>query len=229
MDEHRTDRRASRYPVARAIRLKLEIRHICIARFGFAGAVPSGDASRVGLAQPPALDGRQLPAPPLFAGSGPPAAPGAWLARAENVGRGKVVPGTTLADLDHVYPELPVFGRHLGQFRPLLNPAGILAEFVPIHVGDVGQLGPAADRAGRIGGFTMELGRAEQIGVRVADVRDRSVPGQHRGERCPPGKPVIHDRSPNSHPRQRTTEAAALRAPDGLLRGVSAAGPGNGG
>jgi hypothetical protein len=55
------------------------------------------------------------------------------------------------------------------------------------------------------------------------------VPGQHGGERCPPGKPVIHDRSPNSHPRQRTTEAAALRAPDGLLRGVSAAGPGNGG
>ena len=37
MDEHRTDRRASRYPVARAIRLKLEIRHICIARFGLPG------------------------------------------------------------------------------------------------------------------------------------------------------------------------------------------------
>ena len=71
---------------------------------------------------------------------GPAYCAGAWLTRAENVGRGKVVPGTTLADLDHIYPELAVFGRHLGQFRALLYPAGVVAEFVPVHVGDVGEL-----------------------------------------------------------------------------------------
>ena len=62
MGEHRTDRRASRYPVARAIRLKLEIRHICMARFGLPGlfrlVTPAGWGW---LSRPPWMGGSFLP------------------------------------------------------------------------------------------------------------------------------------------------------------------------
>jgi hypothetical protein len=60
--EHRADRRASRYPVGRAIRLRLEIRHICMARFGLPGCsrvlLPAG---RGWLSRPPWMGGSFLP------------------------------------------------------------------------------------------------------------------------------------------------------------------------
>ena len=59
-----------------------------------------------------------------------------------------MVPRTTLADLDDVHLELAVFGGHLVQLRGLLDPALVPPEFVAVHVGDVGELYLAADRAG---------------------------------------------------------------------------------
>ena len=127
-----------------------------------------------------------------------------------------MVPGTTLADLDHIYPELSVFGRHLGEFRSLLNPARIRPEFVPVHVGDVGQLGPAADGAGRPRSPHHETwppgagkgGRRRRRRPWCArPARRRALPaGQARNPR-----PIA-----DSHPRQRTTEAGTGRELPGI-------------
>src|SRR5215471_18690068 len=68
-------------------------------------------------------------------------APGTRLARAKNIGRSKVVPATTLTDLNDVRPELPIFGGHLGQFARLLDPPFIPAQLIPVDVRHVGELG----------------------------------------------------------------------------------------
>jgi len=90
-----------------------------------------------------------------------------------------VVPATTLADLNDVRPELAIFGGHLGKFRGLLYPPFIMAKLIPVHVGDMGELDPAADRAAGLRRLAVELGRTEQIGMRVADVRNRRVTSEH--------------------------------------------------
>src|SRR5215469_11816592 len=102
-------------------------------------------------------------------------APGARLARAKNIGRSKVVPATTLTDLDDVRPELPIFAGHLGQFIRLLDPPFVPAQLIPVHVRHVGELGAAADRAAGAGRLAVELSGTEQVRMRVADVRDRGV------------------------------------------------------
>ena len=71
-----------------------------------------------------------------------------------------MVPGATLADLDHVDLELRVFRRHFVQFWALLDAPFIAAELVAVDVGDVGELDLLADRARDIGRLTVELGRA---------------------------------------------------------------------
>ena len=116
----------------------------------------------------------------LLAGPGPgTSAPGARLAGAENIGRSEVVPATTLADLNDIRPELAIFGGHLGKFGALLYPPFIMAELIPVHIGDMGELDPAADRAAGLRRLTMELGGTEQVGMRVADVRNRRVTSEH--------------------------------------------------
>ena len=139
-------------------------------------------------------------------------APGARLTCAEYVGRSEVVPGTTLADLDDVNLELPVFQRHFIEFWPPLDPSFILAEFVAVYVGHMGQPGPAADRAGRVGGLSVELRGPQQVRVRVADVGDRGLPEQHGFQRRPLGERVVDDRTHRAHPRQGTTDARRGRA-----------------
>jgi len=84
-----------------------------------------------------------------------------------------------LTDLDDIRSELAIFGGHLGKFRGLLYPAFIVAKLVPVHVGDVGELHPAADRAAGLGRLAVELRRAEQVGMRVTDVSDRRVTSEH--------------------------------------------------
>ena len=90
-----------------------------------------------------------------------------------------MVPATTLADLNDVRPELAIFGGHLGKFRGLLYPAFIMAELITVHIGDMGELDPAADRAAGLRGFAMELRSTQQVGMRVTDVRDRGVASEH--------------------------------------------------
>src|SRR5262252_9139475 len=138
-------------------------------------------------------------------------APGARLARAKNIGRGKVVPATTLTDLDDVRPELPIFGGHLGQFARLLDPPFIPAQFITVNVSHVGELGPAADGAPGVGRLAVELRGTEQVRMRVADIRDGGVAGEHRRERCPAGKRVVDHASPECHLRQTTTHSGPRR------------------
>jgi len=73
----------------------------------------------------------------------------------------------------------------------LLYPAFVAPEFITIDVGDVGELAPPADGAAGLGGLAVELRRAQQVRVRVADVGDGGVAGEHRRERCPAGKRVV--------------------------------------
>jgi len=90
-----------------------------------------------------------------------------------------MVPATTLTDLDNVRPELAIFGGHLSEFRGLLYPPFKVAELVPVDVGDVGELHPAADRAAGLRRLAVKLRGAQQVGMRVADVRDRGVASEH--------------------------------------------------
>ena len=90
-----------------------------------------------------------------------------------------MVPATTLTDLDDIRSELTIFGSHLGEFRALLDAPFVMPEFVPIHVGDVGELYPAADRAASLRRLAVELRGPQQVGMRVADVRDRGVASEH--------------------------------------------------
>jgi hypothetical protein len=72
-----------------------------------------------------------------------------------------MVPTTTLADLDYVYPEFSVFGRHLGQLRTPLNPSRILSELVSVHIRDMCDVGLTADGAADLGRLAVVLGRAQ--------------------------------------------------------------------
>jgi hypothetical protein len=137
-------------------------------------------------------------------GPGAPAWPAALLARAENVRRREMIPGTTLTDLNHVDPELGVFHGHFRQFRPLLHPSFIPSEFVSVDVGDVGEPDFPADGAGGIGGLTVELGGPQQIRMGVADVGDCRAAREYGRERRAARETVVDDRSP--HARQVTTE-----------------------
>ena len=61
-----------------------------------------------------------------------------------------MIPGTTLADLDDVNLELRVFRSHFRQLRGLFHAPLVAAEFVPVHVRHVGELGSSC-RSGRPG------------------------------------------------------------------------------
>jgi len=107
-----------------------------------------------------------------------------------------MVPPATLTDLDHINPEFAVFGSHLGEFACLFYTPFILAEFVTVHVSDMGQIGLSADRTAILGGLTMELRGPEQVRMSVADVGDRGAPGEDRRDRGPAGQPVVHNGTP---------------------------------
>lgn len=122
----------------------------------------------------------------------------------EHVRRRKVVPRATLADLDDVNLELGIFSGHFVELRTLLHAPFVAAELIPVHVRDVSQPYLAADRASGVGGLSVELGRAQQIRVRVADVGHGCPAAEHGGERGAPRQPVVDNRSP--HAAQITTD-----------------------
>ena len=128
---------------------------------------------------------------------------------AEHVRRSEMVPATTLADLDHIDPEFAVFGCHLDQFGSSFDSPRVLSEFISVHVGDVREVVLAADGAAGIGRLAVELGRSQQVRVRVADVGERHVARVHGRERCTPGKPVVHTRSARGHAPQGTSATPA--------------------
>ena len=121
------------------------------------------------------------------------------LASAQNIGRGEVVPATTLTDLNDIDPEFAVFSGHLVELGTALHPSRVLPEFIPIHIGNMRYRIFAANGANYLGRLPVKLRRAQQVGMRVTDVRDRRAPGPYRRERCTPGEPVIHHRTTRGH------------------------------
>ena len=94
-----------------------------------------------------------------------------------------------LAHLDDVHPELAVVVGHARQPRGIDRRAGHVAELLAVDIGDVGEhlaaVGHATDRAGLLGGRAVEAGRAQEIGIRVADVEpverlSAVEPSEHR-------------------------------------------------
>ena len=139
----------------------------------------------------------------------PASAPHWWFAGAKHVRRGEMVPGATLADLDHIHPEFAIFGSHLRQFRTPLDPSRVLSEFVSVHICDVCDVRPTADGAAVLGRLAVVLGRPQQIRVRIADIGERGAPGLEGRERGAPGERVIHDGTTCGHVSQRTSGAEA--------------------
>ena len=124
----------------------------------------------------------------LLACAGSPTSPGSRLARAKDIRRREMVPGTTLADLDHVDLELSVFRCHFSQFWSALHAALVPAELVAVDVGDVGEVRLPADRAGGLGRLAVKLRRAEQVRVRIAERPSRWC-GRRRPTRASPAAP----------------------------------------
>ena len=129
-----------------------------------------------------------------------------------------MVPRALLADLDDVDTELAVLVGHRLELTRGLDPTLVGTELVAVDVAQLGQRGPAADRALSLGGLAVELGRPQQIGVGVAHVGSRGT--------APPqgvkGRPTLHrvvdDRPLGPHPVNGRTgsPAAALRRPGGV-------------
>jgi hypothetical protein len=134
------------------------------------------------------------------------------LASAKNVRRCKVVPAATLADFDHIDPEFAVFGGHLVQLRPALHASLVLPKLIAIYIGNMRELGFPADRAPDFGRLAVKLGGSQQVGMSVAYIGDRSVPGLDRRERSPAGQPVDDNGTPCPHDGQGTSELASGRA-----------------
>lgn len=97
-----------------------------------------------------------------------------------------------MADFDHIDPEFSVFGGHFVQFWASFNPPRVLPKLITVYIRNVRELGLPADRADQVGRLAVELGRSQQVGVRVAHIRQRRMAGPDRGERRPPGQAVVH-------------------------------------
>jgi len=104
-----------------------------------------------------------------------------------------MIPATTLTDLNHVDPEFSVFRGHFRQFRPLFHASLIPPELVAVDVGDVGELGLPADRAGGLGWLTVELRGPQQVRMSVAYVGDRRTACEYGRERGAARKTVVDD------------------------------------
>src|ERR1700727_242843 len=129
----------------------------------------------------------------------PASAPHWWFAGAKHVRRGEMVPGATLADLDHIHPEFAIFGSHLRQFRTPLDPSCVLSEFVSVHICDVCDVRPTAYGAAVLGRLAVVLGRPQEVRMRVAHVGERGPPGLQGREGGAPGERVIHNGTTCGH------------------------------
>ena len=72
-----------------------------------------------------------------------------------------MVPRALLADLDDVDAELAVLVGHRLELTRGLDPTLVGTELVTVDVAQLGQRGPAADRALSLGGLAVELGRPQ--------------------------------------------------------------------
>ena len=173
---------------------------------GRLGAPVAGKAGQPGPAEPTRY---MLASTVLASLTRPASAPHRWFAGAKHVRRGEMVPGATLADLDHIHPEFAIFGSHLRQFRTPLDPSRVLTEFVSVHICDVCDVRPTADRAAVLGRLAVVLGRPQQVRVRIAHVGERGPPGLEGREGGAPGERVIHNGTTCGHVSQRTSEPLA--------------------
>src|SRR5690606_12828167 len=88
----------------------------------------------------------------------------------ENIRGREVVPGTTLAHLDDVHPELSMVPGHRLELLGLPDPAGVLPELVAEHVGDMGEGLLPTDRARPDGLLAAELRGPQKRRIGIADV-----------------------------------------------------------
>ena len=96
---------------------------------------------------------------------------------AEDERRRQVVPGTTLADLDDVHPELVVIMSHLDGSRRDLCRTGLTLERIPVDISLVGDVLPLAPRAEVFGRFAEVAGRTKEVWLCVTDRSGRRPPG----------------------------------------------------
>jgi len=90
------------------------------------------------------------------------------LAVSEEVALHEEIPLAGGADLHHVDREFPYPAGQGHEFRLGADSAGVLAELIPICIGEVDEAGALAGRARLAGGFTVELGRLDQVGIGLA-------------------------------------------------------------
>ena len=98
-----------------------------------------------------------------------------------------MVPSTVLAHLNDVHPERAERHRQRREFHGGPDPAGVGTELVAIGVGDVGQLLTAADAAGALCRFAMELRRPHQIWIGVAVLGPEATEHHPQGRRSRQG------------------------------------------
>lgn len=122
----------------------------------------------------------------------------------EDVRNRQVIPGTTLADLDNVRPELIVIMGHCGEFCRDLCLTGMPSERIAIDEGHLGDVPALADRAGAFGRLAEVAGGAKEVGLRVTDVAARRPAGAKGADHRPFRQAVIHHPSLRPHERHTT-------------------------
>jgi hypothetical protein len=98
-----------------------------------------------------------------------------------------MVPATAQAHLNDVHPERAERNRERREFGRGPDPAGVRTEFVAVGVGDVDQFRAAADTAGALRRFAMELGRSDEVWVGVAVLRPETAEHRPQGRRSRQG------------------------------------------
>lgn len=111
---------------------------------------------------------------------------------AEDERRRQVVPGTTLADLDDVHPELVVIMSHLDGLRHDLCRTGLTLERIPVDISLVGDVLPLAHRAEVFGRFAEVACRAKEAWLWTADRSGRSTPGAQGSDHGSLRRAAIH-------------------------------------
>jgi len=116
-----------------------------------------------------------------------------------------MIPTAGAAHLDHMNGKLSEASRQQNQFLGRSGRPGHGAEVVTENPGDKGELLLAADRAHHRAELSVELRRAQKIGIRIADFSDAGSPGVHLSQQRPPPKGVVHYLPLQSHGDQSTS------------------------
>lgn len=116
-----------------------------------------------------------------------------------------MVPLAGAAHLDDVDRELLEAGRQQDQFLGAAGRPGDRTEVLTEHPRHQRQWLLAADRAHDRALFSMELRRAQQVGVGIADLGDAGAAGVDLGQQGPPPERVVHHLSLKTHGDQSTS------------------------